>query len=213
MQNIDKLNSAYAGVFEKDLIQEIAKVAIYRKVEAGGILIDFGQYINSMPLLLKGAIKVLREDEEGDELLLYFIEKGDTCAFSLSCCLGHTKSEIRAIAEVDSELLMIPVQKMEEWMGTYRSWRNFVLISYQSRLNEMLDTIDTVAFRKLDARLIQYLREKSRIAESDTISITHQEIAQELYTSRVVVSRLLKALELQNKIRMQRNSIQVLVTK
>lgn len=211
MQNIDKLNSAYAGVFEKDLIQEIAKVAIYRKVEAGGILIDFGQYINSMPLLLKGAIKVLREDEEGDELLLYFIEKGDTCAFSLSCCLGHTKSEIRAIAEVDSELLMIPVQKMEEWMGTYRSWRNFVLISYQSRLNEMLDTIDTVAFRKLDARLIQYLREKSRIAESDTISITHQEIAQELYTSRVVVSRLLKALELQNKIRMQRNSIQVLV--
>lgn len=211
MQNIDKLNSAYAGVFEKDLIQEIAKVAIYRKVEAGGILIDFGQYINSMPLLLKGAIKVLREDEEGDELLLYFIEKGDTCAFSLSCCLGHTKSEIRAIAEVDSELLMIPVQKMEEWMGTYRSWRNFVLISYQSRLNEMLDTIDTVAFRKLDARLIQYLREKARIAESDTISITHQEIAQELYTSRVVVSRLLKALELQNKIRMQRNSIQVLV--
>lgn len=211
MQNIDKLNSAYAGVFEKDLIQEIAKVAIYRKVEAGGILIDFGQYINSMPLLLKGAIKVLREDEEGDELLLYFIEKGDTCAFSLSCCLGHTKSEIRAIAEVDSELLMIPVQKMEEWMGTYRSWRNFVLISYQSRLNEMLDTIDTVAFRKLDARLIQYLREKTRIAKSDTISITHQEIAQELYTSRVVVSRLLKALELQNKIRMQRNSIQVLV--
>lgn len=211
MQNIDKLNSAYAGVFEKELIKEIAEVAIYRKVEAGSILIDFGQYINSMPLLLEGAIKVLREDEDGDELLLYFIEKGDTCAFSLSCCLGHTKSEIRAIAEVDSELLMIPVKKMEEWMGAYRSWRNFVLISYQNRLNEMLDTIDTVAFRKLDVRLIQYLREKSRIAKNDTITITHQEIAQELYTSRVVVSRLLKALELQNKIRMQRNSIQVLV--
>ena len=116
MQNVDKLNHAYNGIFEKDLIQEIADVAIYRKVEAGSILIDFGQYINSMPLLLHGAIKVLREDEEGDELLLYFIEKGDTCAFSLSCCMGHTKSEIRAIAEVDSELLMIPVQKMEEWM-------------------------------------------------------------------------------------------------
>lgn len=212
MQNVDKLNHAYNGIFEKDLIQEIADVAIYRKVEVGSILIDFGQYINSMPLLLHGAIKVLREDEEGDELLLYFIEKGDTCAFSLSCCMGHTKSEIRAIAEVDSELLMIPVQKMEEWMGAYRSWRNFVLTSYQSRLNEMLDTIDTVAFRKLDERLIQYLREKTRIAESDTISITHQEIAQELYTSRVVVSRLLKALEIQNKIRMQRNSIQVLVS-
>src|SRR5690625_1652429 len=107
MQNIDKLNSAYAGVFEKDLIQEIAKVAIYRKVEAGGILIDFGQYINSMPLLLKGAIKVLREDEEGDELLLYFIEKGDTCAFSLSCCLGHTKSEIRKSTRLNSSHVAI----------------------------------------------------------------------------------------------------------
>lgn len=212
MQSIDKLIHAYNGVFEKDLIQEIADVAIYRKIEAGSTLIDFGQYINSMPLLLQGAIKVLREDEEGDELLLYFIEKGDTCAFSLSCCMGHTKSEIRAVAEIDSELLMIPVQKMEEWMGAYRSWRNFVLTSYQNRLNEMLDTIDTVAFRKLDERLIQYLREKTRIAENATISITHQEIAQELYTSRVVVSRLLKALELQNKIRMQRNSIQLLVS-
>lgn len=211
MQNSDKLLNAYNGIFEKDLIQEIAKAAIYREVEAGAILIDFGQYINSMPLLLHGAIKVMREDEEGDELLLYFIEKGDTCAFSLSCCMGHTKSEIRAIAEVDSKLLMVPVQKMEEWMGTYRSWRNFVLNSYQSRLNEMLDTIDTVAFRKLDVRLLQYLREKSRIAESDTIGITHQEIAQELYTSRVVVSRLLKGLENKNKIEMQRNRIKVLV--
>lgn len=212
MQNLEKLMLAYNGIFEKDLIQEIANVAIYREVEAGAILIDFGQYINSMPLLLHGAIKVLREDEEGDELLLYFIEKGDTCAFSLSCCMGHKQSEIRAIAEIDSQLLMIPVQKMEEWMGTYRSWRNFVLNSYQSRLNEMLDTIDTVAFRKLDQRLLQYLREKSRIAGSDTIAITHQEIAQELYTSRVVVSRLLKGLEKLHKIEMQRNRIKILIS-
>lgn len=211
MQNLDKLMNAYNGIFEKDLIQEIADAAIYREVESGALLIDFGQYINSMPLLLQGAIKVLREDEEGDELLLYFIEKGDTCAFSLSCCMGHKKSEIRAIAEIDSQLLMIPVQKMEEWMGTYRSWRNFVLNSYQSRLNEMLDTIDTVAFRKLDQRLLQYLREKVRIADNNTIAITHQEIAQELYTSRVVVSRLLKGLEKQHKIEMQRNRIKVLL--
>lgn len=211
MQNLDKRMHAYNGIFEKKLIQEIAEVAIYREVKAGSILIDIGQYINSMPLLLKGAIKVLREDEEGDELLLYFIEKGDTCAFSLSCCMGHKQSEIRAIAEIDSQLLLIPVQKMEEWMGTYRSWRNFVLNSYQSRLNEMLGTIDTVAFRKLDQRLLQYLREKTRIAGSDTIAITHQEIAQELYTSRVVVSRLLKSLENQHKIEMHRNRIKILV--
>lgn len=207
MPNLERLLSAYQNTFEEKLLQEIANVAFYKKVKAGAILIDFGQYINSMPLLLHGAIKVMREDEEGDELLLYFIEKGDTCAFSLSCCMGHTKSEIRAIAEVDSQLLMLPVQKMEEWMGTYKSWRNFVLNSYQNRLNEMLDTIDTVAFKKLDERLLSYLKEKSRIAKNNSISITHQEIAQELYTSRVVVSRLLKGLERQNKIQMQRSRI------
>jgi len=161
--------------------------------------------------LIHGAIKVMREDEEGDELLLYFVEEGNTCAFSLSCCMGHAKSEIRAIAEMDSQLMMIPVQKMEEWMGTYKSWRNFVLNSYQNRLTEMLDTIDTIAFRKLDERLLQYLKEKTRITQNNILGITHQEIAQELYTSRVVISRLLKGLEKQNKIKMQRNKIHVLM--
>ncbi len=207
----EKLLSIYSSVFEKDLLHEIANVAIYREVEAGSVLIDYGQYINSMPLLIHGAIKVMREDEEGDELLLYFVKEGNTCAFSLSCCMGHAKSEIRAIAEMDSQLMMIPVQKMEEWMGTYKSWRNFVLNSYQNRLTEMLDTIDTIAFRKLDERLLQYLKEKTRITQNNILGITHQEIAQELYTSRVVISRLLKGLEKQNKIKMQRNKIHVLM--
>jgi|SRR5699024_7916144 len=210
MPNLKKFTITYRGVFEKKLLEEIVEVAFYKEIKAGSILIDFGRYINSMPLVIDGAIKVLREDEQGDELLLYFIEKGDTCAFSLSCCIEHAKSEIRAIAEIDTVLLMIPVQKMEEWMGTYKSWRNFVLNSYQNRLNEMLETIDTVAFRKLDERLYQYLKEKVRISENNTIEITHQEIAQELYTSRVVVSRLLKSLERNNKIYMQRNRIKLL---
>lgn len=202
----------YKGVFEEELLQEIIENAIYQEIEANEILIDFKQSVSHMPLLLHGAIKVLREDEageEGAELLLYFIEKGNTCVFSLSCCIGNKQSEIRAIAEMDSKLLLIPVQKMEDWMR-YKGWRNFVFNSYQNRLDELLEAIDIVAFKKLDERLLVYLKEKARISGSDTLNITHLEISQDLYTSRVVVSRLLKGLESRNKLQMQRNSIRLL---
>ena len=162
-----------------------------------------------MPLLLSGAIKVLRVDENGDELLLYFLEPGDTCAMTMSCCLGHTKSEIKAIAELDTELLMVPVQKMEEWTTTYKSWRNFVFQSYHSRLQELLHTVDTIAFLNMDERLLKYLKDKAKISGETTLQTTHQEIAYDLNTSRVVISRLLKKLETMKKIQLKRNSIKL----
>jgi len=126
---------------------------------------------------------------------------------TLTCCLGQAKSEIRAIAETEAKLIMIPVQKMEEWSAKYKSWRNFVFESYHSRLNEMLDTIDSIAFLKMDERLLKYLNEKARVSKDNTIHNTHQEIACELHTSRVVVSRLLKKLENLGKIELHRNHI------
>ncbi|MFZ0488646.1 MAG: Crp/Fnr family transcriptional regulator, partial [Salegentibacter sp.] len=144
------------------------------------------------------------------ELLLYFLERGDTCAMTLSCCLGQTKSEIRAVAERETRLIMIPIDKMEEWTSKYKSWRNFVFESYHSRLSEMLDTIDTIAFMNMDQRLMRYLQDKSKINQDDLLQITHQEIAYDLHTSRVVVSRLLKKLELEGNIKLQRNSIKVI---
>lgn len=213
MAYIESFMREYRDVFEEQLLKEILDNAVYQEVEAEEILIDFKQSISHMPLLLEGVIKVMREDEageEGAELLLYYIEKGTSCVFSLSCCVGHRKSEIRAIAEVDSKVLLLPSNKMEEWMATYSSWRNFVMNSYQDRLDELLETIDAVAFKSLNERLLDYLKEKARIAEADTIEITHLEIAQELYTSRVVISRLLKGLENKGIIQMQRNSIKVL---
>ena len=199
----------YAAIFEKDLVEEIEKTATYKKIAPDTILIDFGDYVKSMPLLLSGAIKVLRVDEKGDELLLYFLEPGDTCAMTMSCCLGHTKSEIKAIAELETELLLIPVQKMEEWTGKYKTWRNFVFESYHSRLQELLNTIDTIAFFNMDNRLLKYLEEKIKISGDNTIRSTHQEIAYDLNTSRVVVSRLLKKLENMKKIELKRNSITI----
>jgi len=170
---------------------------------------EIGQYVKSMPLLISGAIKILRDDTDGDELLLYFIEKGDTCAMTLSCCLGETKSQIRAIAETETKLIMVPIEKMETWTTKYKSWRNYVFESYHTRLMEMLETIDSIAFLKMDERLLKYLKDKSKVNNSTTIHSTHQEIAYELHTSRVVISRLLKNLENLGKIELHRNSIYI----
>lgn len=206
----DLLSESYGYIFEEALIDEIVKVASYREFKADDYLIEIGDYIKTMPLLLNGAIKILREDENGDELLLYFLERGDTCAMTLTCCMGQSKSRIRAIAETDGALLMIPVEKMEDWLTKYKTWRNFVFDSYNVRLMEMLEAIDTLAFMNLDERLYKYLTDKAKVLGNTEINTTHQEIAYEMHTSRVVISRLLKALELKGKIKLHRNKIEIL---
>ncbi|WP_159799468.1 Crp/Fnr family transcriptional regulator [Flavobacterium sp. MK4S-17] len=205
-----EITNAYSSIFEPKLIEEIADVASIIDFDEGDLLIEIGQYIKQMPLLINGAIKILREDKVEGELLLYFLEKGDTCAMTLACCLGDTKSEIRAVAETRGTVAMIPIGKMEEWLGKYKSWRNFVFSSYNKRLSEMLSAIDNLAFMKMDERLLNYLREKAKVNQSSLIANTHQEIAYELNTSRVVVSRLLKALENEGIIKLNRNIIQLL---
>ncbi|MFC4632736.1 Crp/Fnr family transcriptional regulator [Dokdonia ponticola] len=207
---IQELKNSYGSLFEEALINEIVQVGTYKEVPAGFKLIEIGSYIKGMPLLVSGAIKVLREDKNGDELLLYYLEKGETCSMTMTCCMGQTKSEIRAIAETDTKLIMIPIQKMELWMSTYKSWRDFVFESYHNRLNEMLHTIDSIAFDNMDERLLNYLKEKARVNKDHIIRNTHQEIAYELHSSRVVISRLLKKLENLGKIELHRNYIEII---
>jgi len=206
----EELIQSYSFVFEEELLEEISKIGIYKEFKADDYLIEIGDYIKSMPLLLNGAIKILREDDKGDELLLYFLEKGDTCAMTLTCCLGKSRSNIRAVAETDGSLIMIPIEKMEDWLTRYKSWRNFVFDSYNIRLKEMLEAIDTLAFMNLDERLYKYLTDKAKVLGKTQINNTHQEIAYEMHTSRVVISRLLKALELNGKIKLHRNNIEIL---
>lgn len=200
----------YAGVFEKELLDEIIEVSKIVSIKKDDVLMDIGKYIKSMPLLISGAIKIMREDFDEGELLLYFLERGDTCAMTLACCMGDKKSEIRAIAENDGVVAMIPVGKMEEWMEKYKSWRAFVFESYNSRFNELLSAIDNIAFMKMDERLLNYLHEKSKIENTKIINKTHKEIAYELNSSRVVISRLLKALENEGTVKLNRNTIEIL---
>lgn len=207
---IERIHEAYGSIFEPALIAEIASIAKLIEFKEGDVLIDIGKYIKTMPLLINGAIKIMREDFDEGELLLYFIERGDTCAMTLACCMGETKSEIRAIAETDGLVAMIPIHNMETWIEKYHSWRAFVFMSYNNRLNEMLTAIDNIAFMKMDMRLYQHLLETAKINSSNTINKTHQEIAYELNSSRVVISRLLKVFENEGKIKLNRNNIELL---
>ena len=140
------LQERFQYLFEDELIKEICKASTLKNFEAESVIMEIGQTITHMPIIVNGSIKIMTEDENGEELLLYYLELGDTCAMTLNCCSRQTKSAITAITEETSEILMVPVEKMDEWMVKYKSWRTFVLESYNTRLNEMLAAIDNLAF-------------------------------------------------------------------
>ncbi len=197
-------------LFDETIVNDISKLANLKAFKKNDIIIDIGQELTYIPLLIKGNIKVLREDSDGNELLLYVLESGDTCAMSLTCCMGKSVSKIRAIADEDAAVIMIPIENMKAWFNSNDSWRSFILQSYQIRFDEMLETIDTLAFMKMDERLFKYLTDKVKLSASTDLEITHQNIAEDLHTSRVVVSRLLKQLEKEQRIALGRNKITVI---
>lgn len=199
----------FQHIFQQDLLTEIIEKGRFVSIEEGQIMMDYGKYIKEIPLVLSGSIKIIREDDKGNELFLYYLGEKDTCAMSLTCCIQHKKSEIKAIAETNANLWMIPLQYMDLWMS-YPSWREFIFSSYNLRFEEMLTALDTVAFLQLDQRLMKYLLDIQVNTGNYSIAKTHQEIATELNTSRVVISRLLKKLENEEKIELHRNKIEIL---
>lgn len=207
---IKELKSQYGYLFDDQLLQEICKVGIVKEIPEGFMLLDIGQPIEYMPLLISGALKIMREDTKGDELILYYVEQGDTCAVSLSCCMQKAKSNIRAVAETDTRIVLIPISKMMEWLSKHLSWQRFVINSYSERLNELFDVVDTLAFMKMDSRLLKYLKDKAMINHDEIIQVTHNEIAKDLNSSRVVISRVLKQLEKSGYIELQRNAIKLI---
>lgn len=196
--------------FEEELKKELNSVSKVYTAPAGEIIMDIEQRIDQIPLVVKGSIKILREDEEGNEIFLYYLEPGHACATSITCCLSGQRSTIRAIAEDDTEYLGIPVQYSDEWMLKYKTWKNFVMNTYAERFEELLKAIDQLAFKKMDERLSKYLHDKADLHDSCEIHISHQEIAYDLNTSREVISRLLKQLERIGSIKLGRNRIIIL---
>ncbi len=176
--------------FEPELIEILDKNVIERKFNAGEIIVRTGQYIKSTVLVLTGRIKIYRENDEGGEFLIYYLGAGDACAVSLICALQSQTSEITAKAIEDTEVVMLPVQLMDELMSKYKSWSHFVIQTYRRRFDEMLTVIDNIAFRNMDERLEFYLKRYQKDAGKRILNLTHQEIADDLNSSREVISRL-----------------------
>jgi CRP/FNR family transcriptional regulator len=195
---------------EKDLKEQILKLAKIAQFPENETLLKPGQYIKVLPFVLSGSIKVIREDEEGNELLLYYIRTGESCAMSLSAYLNHHKCNIKAITTEPSEVMLIPTQYIDDWGRFYPSWQAFIMKLYNHRFEELLQTIDNIAFKKMDERLLQYLNTKVKVLNTKQLEITHQEIANDLGTSREVISRLLKQLEKNKHIKLSRNFLEVL---
>lgn len=204
------LKSRFKQLTEPELIDEIVKVSSLKTCNAHEEIILPGAYIKFVPLIVYGSIKITRVDDEGKEVYLYHLGAGQTCAISLNCCMSMRPSEIKAVAEEDTEFLAIPVNFLDEWMTKYKSWKAFMLETYRERFNDLIKTIDSIAFLKLDERLEKYLHEKSIAIKSKTIEITHQQIADELGSSREVISRLLKKMENNGVVVLGRNKIEIL---
>lgn len=203
------LPEVYSQLFEAKLLDEIRK-GTFLQFNAGDTILDIGQNIRVMPIILSGSVKVSRLGEDGNELLLYYINPAESCAMTFTCCMQHVPSEIKAIAEEDVELVAIPIAVMDEWLSTYPTWKSFVMKTIRARFNELLKTIDLIAFQKLDERLVVYLKDKAKQTGSTLLNISHEQIATDMATSRVVVSRLLKKLEIDNKLLLYRTQIKLL---
>lgn len=205
----NSLQSIYTA-FEPGLVREIETIGEHKMISAHETLMRRGQYIRSTMLILNGLVKVYREDEEGNEFLMYYLKPGEACALSMVCAAKQEASPIHAKTVTETEIIMVPVETMSEWMSKYKSWYQFVIETYRSRFDELLNTLDNVAFRSMDERLEFYLKRAQEVTSSSIIEISHQQIADELNSSREVISRLLKKMEQRGKVRLNRNSIEII---
>ena len=204
------ITEQFKHIFEPELLKEMEAKAKYISVKEGDIILDIGQTVRVIPLVLSGILKISRLDDDGHELLLYYISPNETCAMTFTCCMQQFPSEVKVVAEENTEFLAIPIAIMDAWMMKYSTWKSFVMKTIRTRFNELLKSIDQIAFQKLDERLIYYLKQKSKTTGSSLINLSHEQIANELATSRVVISRLLKKLENDKKLLLYRNQIKIL---
>jgi len=199
----------FSSVFEPGLLDEMATKGMKMNVKQGDTLLDIGQSIRGIPLVMSGVFKVCSMNEEGQEMLLYYVNAGESCAMTITCCMAAHESAIKATAEEDGSFVAVPTYVTDGWLMQYPSWKNFIMKTVLNRFNEMLKVIDSIAFKKMDERLEMYLKQKSKISGSALINLSHQQIADDLATNRVVISRLLKKMEDEKMLLLYRNQIKL----
>ena len=204
--DIKKLQQLFPNL-EEDLYGEMVKHGTVLEIKAGETLLKVGQTIRSTMLILEGLVKLYREDNEGKEFFIYHLDAGQACSLSMVCAAKQETSEVLAKALTDATVLAIPLEYMDQWMSKYKSWYQFVITSYRNRFEELLKTIDAIAFTNMDERLEYYLKKQIEKL-GNNLKITHQEIANDLNSSREVISRLLKKMETKGWLTIHRNSIE-----
>jgi CRP/FNR family transcriptional regulator len=196
--------------FEHDLVESMSEKAELREFQAGELMMKTGQNIRSTMLITRGLVKIFREDDEGNEFFMYYLQPGQACALSMICATRQETSQIMARAMTPTESISIPLEYMDKWMTQYKSWYHFVLESYRSRFEELLLTVDHIAFRNMDQRLLFYLKKQQETLKTNKFTISLTEIASDLNSSREVISRLVKKLSDKGLIRLDRNIVEIL---
>ncbi|SEM46340.1 CRP/FNR family transcriptional regulator, anaerobic regulatory protein [Chryseobacterium taichungense] len=190
-----------------ELMDKLNQNGILKKYKEGDIILDENSSIRAIPIVMKGMLKVIRTEEDGREILLYYIKAGESCIMSFLGGMHNEKSIVKAEVEEDTEILFLPVDKVSLFIKEYPEWLDYIFRLYHKRFEELLDIINAIAFKKVDERLLNLLHKKSENLGSKIINVTHEQLANELGTARVVVSRLLKQLEDSGKLELGRNKI------
>jgi CRP/FNR family transcriptional regulator len=210
MEKRQKLEQVFGDIFSDKLIDNLAAFGHIQNFKEGAHIISRGDVVKDIPILLSGTAKVVRTDDKNEEHILFYLNESEACTATFSICSDEKKSEIDFVLETPAELLLYPVRLMDHLTKEFPSWRYYVCRNYNKRMKEFLDTMDTVVFMKMDERILKYLEKASEALHTKTIHITHQQIANDLSTSRVVISRLLKQLEHEGKLKLYRNRIELL---
>lgn len=197
-------------IFQSDLVKEIENSGNLKHFEAGDTIVNMDSYIKHIPVVISGSIKVIRTEEDGREILLYYLTPGESCIVSILAGMKNETSKIKAIVEEDAEIMLIPADKAKEWVRKYPEWTDFIFNLYQKRFEELLEVVNSVAFQKIDTRLLHLIKQKTQLYQSKEISVTHQQLADELGITREATSRVLKQMEKEHLLILSRNKIELL---
>ncbi|MGZ5210824.1 MAG: Crp/Fnr family transcriptional regulator [Kaistella sp.] len=200
----------FSELLNSDLKKEIAEAGYSKSFAAGSVIVNIHSYIKTIPVVISGSIKVIKTDEAGNEILLYYITAGQSCIVSVLASMNNETSKIKAVVEEDAEILLLPTQKTKEWIRTYPEWTDFIFNLYQKRFDELLEVLNAVAFQKIDARLLHLLKQKKQLYQSAEINVTHQQLADELGITREATSRVLKQMEHSGVLQLSRNRIMLM---
>ncbi len=190
-----------------ELVEKLQQYSIRKNYPAGSVILNENAYIRAIPIVTRGSIKVIRTDEDGREILLYYIKSGESCIMSFLGGLHNETSKVKAEVEEDAEILFLPIDKVSLFIREYPQWLDYIFRLYHKRFEELLDMVNAIAFKKVDERLLGLLHKKSELTGTRILQVTHEQLANELGTARVVVSRLLKQLEEEGVVQLGRNKI------